>query len=69
MKKLNKNDNNYLEQTKYMHEQFFLIIQYIINYIKKESGFDENFIEKIRLFIDSIKSPYFIQLIKKFFQF
>ena len=58
LKKLNKNDNNYLEQTKYMHEQFFLIIQYTINYIKKESGFDEYFIEKIRLFIDFINEVF-----------
>ena len=41
-----------------MHEQFFLIIQYTISYTKKESGFDEYFIEKIRLFIDFINEVF-----------
>ena len=48
--KLNKNDNNYLEQNIYMLDNFFIITKYSIEYIKSESSFNIEFIKKIKSF-------------------
>ena len=48
---LNKNDNNYLEQNKFMLDNFFILTEYSIKYIKEESSFNIEFIKKIKLFL------------------
>ena len=58
LKKLNKNDNNYNEQNKFMLDNFFILIKYSIQYIKKESNFDEQFLNKIKLFTTTINDVF-----------
>ena len=54
LNKLNKNDNNYSEQNKYMTDNFFILIAYSIQYIKDESTFNNQFITKIKSFLNNI---------------
>ena len=58
LENLNKNDNNYLEQNKYMLDYFFILTEYSIKYIKEQSTFDGEFINKIKLFVDLINEVF-----------
>lgn len=58
LQNLNKNDNNYIEQNKYLLDNFFILIKYSIQYIKLESTFIEQLLHKIKLFTITINDVF-----------
>ena len=58
LENLNKNDTNYSEQSQYLLEHFFILIHYFIDYIKKESTFDQRFIEEIGILSEFINEVF-----------